>query len=321
MNYWRLLLVLALLTSFSTVLAQERHAFVVGNSEYGGGSIPSLDNPVNDAIDMAEELGKLGYQIYSGDALLDLDRLTFEKEIGNFAAQLPKNAVALVYYAGHGASDNIDSYLVPVNTNLEFQSQLPDRTVSVRSIANLLSERSGGFNIILLDACRDNLLAGRGVERGLKRIGGIPRGTFIGYAASEGQIASDGTGQRNGIYTGELLDALRTIPGESIERVHKEVARRVFERTNKVQFPVYDQRFIGDFCFTVCASEPIAMPPLENIETEPLTTNEPKLSKRSYNPWLLGLGAVAVGVMINSLQNDDPDQTNNNIVLNPPTRQ
>jgi len=69
-----LFFLICLLQSVSA-LAVERHAFIVGNHSYEGKW--ALANPANDAVDMAAALKKLGYKIYSGGALLNLDRESF----------------------------------------------------------------------------------------------------------------------------------------------------------------------------------------------------------------------------------------------------
>jgi len=287
----------------------ERHALIIGNSQYSGDM--ALENPVNDATDMAAELQNLGYKVFEGGAQLDLDRLSLEKKLHTFATQLPANAVALVYYAGHGAADDRDSYLIPIGANLEYEAQLPDRAVSLSSIARLLKNRSGdqGLNIILLDACRDNPLKTRGFNRGLKQIGSFPLGTFIGYAASEGQVAADGRGKPNGIYTGELLNALRTSAGVPIESVHKAVAERVYRKTNEKQLPAADHQFIGEYCFAVCGTLP--PPPI----TPPVKPKPPVAEKS--NIWAAVIGAVLVGALVSQLGDDNkPDHFV--VRLNPP---
>lgn len=244
--------------SSSVQAAAERHAFVIGNSNYDNAP---LKNPVNDATDMAAELTKLGYTLHRGEALLDLDLATFENELREFAFSLPKNAISLVYYAGHGISTNTDNYLIPIDAKLRYEEQLKTRAVSLRDTVALLNDRNReGLNVVLLDACRDSPLEkqfGRSLNQGLNRIGDLARGSFIGYSADEGQIAIDGRG-RNGMYTGELLSALRESPGMPIQLLHNRVAKRVFEKTENTQypqFPVSEQKFIGEYCIGPCADE------------------------------------------------------------------
>jgi len=294
----------------------ERHALIIGNSQYKGDM--ALENPVNDATDMAAELQNLGYKVFEGTA-----QLALEKKLRNFATQLPTNAVALVYYAGHGAADDRDSFLIPIGANLEYEAQLPDRAVSLSSIARLLKNRSGdqGLNIILLDACRDNPLKTRGFNRGLKQIGSFPLGTFIGYAASEGQVAADGRGRSNGVYTGELLNALRTSANLPIESVHKAVAESVYRKTDQKQLPAADHQFIGEYCFAVCSS--LTLPPKKKIPDEFITPPLPEKTntaiKEKSNVWVAVLGAVLVGALVSQLGDDPPPPSGFTVRLNPPT--
>jgi uncharacterized caspase-like protein len=73
-------------------------------------------------------------------------------------------------------------------------------------------------NIVILDACRNNPFERRmrGASRGLAAVDAA-RGTLVAYATAPGSVAADGDGQ-NGLYTEELLEALRE-PGLKIEEV------------------------------------------------------------------------------------------------------
>ena len=159
--------------------------------------------------------------------------------------------------------------------DLQFQDQLPDRATGLASLVNhLAGNNRDGLNIFLLDACRDSVLKSRGGTGGLKSLGKAPQGTFIGYAADEGQVAADGQGRRNGVYTGELIRALRTSAGDPIELVHKKIAERVRDLTNKKQVPVFDHKFVGDYCFADCGITPGTFPQIE----PPAASNEPGIN-------------------------------------------
>lgn len=282
-----------ILSLFSSVaVAIERHALIIGNSAYAENA---LVNPVNDANDMAVQLQKMGYKIHGGAAALDLDRVGIESKLQAFARQLPKDAHALFYYAGHGMAVEQDNYLIPINHNLKFQEQLPDRTVSLRSIVNLLKNANpDGINVVLLDACRDNPLqrSFRSTRAGLNRLNDFPRGVFIGYAADSGQVAADGYG-RNGIYTGELLNVLREKPDIIVELAHKAVSARVFDKTNGRQFPVSENKVYGNWCFGNCAAAIVTTTNEQKPAVEPSPT-------KSRRPWIIAggvvLGAVLVGL-------------------------
>jgi len=265
----------------------ERHALVIGNSDYE--SAP-LVNPRNDATDIAAELSRLGYKLHRGKALLNLDLATFENELREFAFNLPKSAVAVVYYAGHGVATKVDNYLIPLGSRLVYEEQLKTRAVSLRDTVALLGDRNrDGLNVVLLDACRNSPLEkqyGRNLSQGLNRIGNLARGSFIGYAADEGQIATDGDG-RNGVYTAELLTALRDFPGMPIQLLHNRVAQRVFEKTENTEYPqlpVSEQKFIGEYCIGPCQNELVGSFAVE------ITPPETSVCFYSDN-WLCGVNA------------------------------
>jgi len=306
----------------------ERHALVIGNSDYL--SQPLL-NPVNDATDMAQQLQTLGYKIHTGGPMLDLDRLGIERAVRAFAQQLPENANALFYYAGHGMSVGRDNYLIPTNHNLESEEQLPDRAVSLRSVIRVLKNANReGLNVVLLDACRDNPLQNnyRSTRAGLTRLEDIPRGVFVGYAADAGQLAEDGDG-RNGTYTGELLNVMREKPNVIIELAHKEVSARVFEKTGGKQFPVSENKVFGDWCFGDCSSNAPSSTPAATVpapaasvtatpEAPPAKTTQPPTlpatvkEERGFNKTWLAAGAAAailIGVLALSGGGGDDDDS------------
>jgi len=275
--------------------SMERHALIIGNSEY---QKHELENPRNDAIDMAAQLSAMGYKIHSGGPLLDLDRISMERSIDRFASALPQNASAVFYYAGHGMATNDDNYLLPIKHNLESQAQLRDRTVGLRGIVDLMaSYNPDGVNIFLLDACRNNPLTSsfRGIELGLQKLNKVPRGVFIGYAAESGKIAADGVGGENGTYTGQLLESMAENPNISIEALHEQVANKVYIKTDGAQFPVSEDRVFGSWCFGTCTNDTIIEPPT----IDPPIIDPPAI-KPQRNYWKIAggvlLGAVAVAL-------------------------
>jgi len=310
--------VLFLLLGFFSTLASavERHALVIGNSNYQSNA---LTNPLNDAIDMATQLSQMGYKIHGGGPALDLDRVGIERAARAFAQQLPKDAHALFYYAGHGIATKTDNYLIPIKHQVEFQEQLPDRTVSLRSIVDLLKNANpGGINVVLLDACRDNPLSEsyRSTRTGLNRLNDIPRGVFIGYAADTGQVAEDGIG-RNGTYTEELINVMRDQPNVIIEIAHKQVASRVYEKTRGKQFPVSENKVYGNWCFGSC-SDPIVTSKSEFAPVDSSSTvTTPAISKRNTNRWWIIGGTVAAAVIVGlaASSSSDPDRDSGNFTL------
>lgn len=73
----------ALLVAIAPAAADKRVALVIGNSAYE--NVPRLQNPSNDASDMAAKLRGLGFEVVEG---IDLGKRDMEKNIRAFADQL-----------------------------------------------------------------------------------------------------------------------------------------------------------------------------------------------------------------------------------------
>src|SRR5260221_11845057 len=87
--------------------ADKRVALVVGNSAYQ--HAPKLANPKNDATDIGAVLRKHGFQVIEG---FDLDKVSLEHKVRDFAGPLQGTEVGLFFYAGHGLQVRGHNYLV-----------------------------------------------------------------------------------------------------------------------------------------------------------------------------------------------------------------
>lgn len=255
--FWLIALTLALwLVPHSVFAATARHALIIGNSNYQNSY---LNNPKNDAIDIATALQKLDYTLFENKAHIDVNLEEMEDLVAGFSANLPRDAIAVVYFAGHGISSKRESYLIPVRSRITKESQVRHRALSLSYLLDQLKDGNNkGLNVVLLDACRNNPFGSqfRSTTRGLYRPSTLAQGTFVGLSAGEGQVASDGEG-RNGLYTTHLLEALDKHPGKPIEQVHKIIARDVYNATvdsENPQSPIYQSDVFGEYCFGVCGS-------------------------------------------------------------------
>lgn len=222
----------------------KRTALVIGNSEY---QVGSLRNPANDAQDMASSLVKLGFDV---TLKLNAGQEQMEQAISEFGRQLYQGGVGLFYYAGHGVQVGGENYLIPVNATIESESDVRYKAVNIGQLLGKMGEARNGFNIVILDACRDNPFAKefRSSSRGLAIVNSASvKGSLIAYATSPGNVASDGS-DRNGLYTKHLLQHIST-PGIPVEQVFKRVLQGVERDTNGKQSPWTSSSFSGDFSF------------------------------------------------------------------------
>jgi uncharacterized caspase-like protein len=224
-----------------------RIALVIGNGEYTAGR---LANAVLDARSMAETLRTLGFEVLAHENAGYRD---MRRALAEFGDRLRADGVGLFYYAGHGLQVNGKNYLVPVDAEIKSERHVSAEAVDAESVLAEMQAAKTRVNIVILDACRDNPFVTRfrglgGITRGLAFMP-ASAGTYVAYATGPGSVAEDGEPGRNGIYTGELLKALKE-PGLRIEDVFKRVRIAVQARTENRQNPWDASSMTGDFFFT-----------------------------------------------------------------------
>ena len=82
----------------------DRIALVIGNSDYS--NVGKLNNPKNDADDIASILNKLNFDVTK---IMDANLIDIQKSVNDFLQALDEYAVGVFFYAGHGsdaAGDN-----------------------------------------------------------------------------------------------------------------------------------------------------------------------------------------------------------------------
>ncbi len=228
---------------------EKRYALVIGNSNYSK-EIGTLKNPLNDATDVATELRKSNFEVQLvTNATYVQMREAMRKFHEKLTAGPMDQTVGLFYYAGHGVAYQDENYLVPIDADVKYEDDITRMCFPVQRMVLANMERSNSrMNIVILDACRNNPFPAttRSVSAGLGEMKRA-RGSFIAYATSPGSVASDGSG-RNGLYTQELLKALRK-PALSIEQVFKEVRMNVLRLSGEKQFTWDSSNIIGEFYF------------------------------------------------------------------------
>jgi len=214
----------------------KRVALVIGNSQYE--SVAALDNPRNDAKAIAEALRQVGFDEVK--LVEDLDYSGMRRALKAFATDALGADVALMYYAGHGVEVEGTNYLVPTDAALLKSHDIDFEAVPLDHLRTAVSG-AGKLRIVILDACRNNpfKLASsdgkRSVGRGLARVESGAN-ELIAYAARDGTLASDGTGQGNSPYAAALIKHLRT-PGLEINFLFRKVRDDVLSATGHEQEP------------------------------------------------------------------------------------
>jgi hypothetical protein len=226
-------------------ITNKRIALVIGNGNYQ--NAPKLNNPVNDARDIALILRVLGFGVVERE---DQTAEQMKRLIKEFGDELSRSkGVGLFYFAGHGVQVKGKNYLIPVEAKDLGESSVEFDAVDVGRVLTKMEDAANDINIVILDACRSNPFtrSWRSSEVGLAQIS-TPRGTIIAYATAPGAVADDGN-ERNGLYTSELMRWIKQ-PGLNIEEMFKRVRTGVATRSGGRQVPSESTMLMGDFYFS-----------------------------------------------------------------------
>ena len=279
------LLALVAFATAAPALAAKRVALVIGNSAYH--SVVHLENPANDAKLMAKTLRGLGFTLVGQDAQLDLDKQHFDAALQDFSNQVLGAEVALFYYAGHGVQVNGRNFLVPVEANPIKESDVYLQMIDTSIVLSQMEGSGTKLNIVLLDACRNNPFAGRGLRAtggGLAQMQ-APEGTLISYATQPGAAALDGS-DGDSPYSKALAEMIRR-PGLGLFDTFNEVGVAVKRATGGQQQPWLSSSPIeGGFYFSgapaavaIASAEPVASAPSSDTakRTADPTATAPKV--------------------------------------------
>lgn len=146
----RFAIALLLVSLCSQVWAERRVALVIGNSAYR--HVVPLQNPKNDALDMAAKLKGLGFHVVRGE---DLDLSAMRTTVRDFIGKLDGADMSLFFFAGHGVQVNGTNYMAPVDARLSTYNDLDFEAMSMDLILSAM-ERTTKVNLVFLDACRDS---------------------------------------------------------------------------------------------------------------------------------------------------------------------
>ena len=225
--------------------AARRLALVIGNAAYAEPAA-RLSYPVNDARAMTAMLEELGFTV---TVETDADILAMERAADRFIGQVRSGDVALFYYSGHGIEVGGENYLAPVDFLSDYDvTQARRRSLAALEVQERMAEAGARVRLVILDACRDNPFERTKTltRGGLTAMQG--RGGLVAFAAEAGARALEPPGERNGLYTKHLLEALEE-PDVPIRELLTRVRTAVHEASNERQTPATYDALVGDFVF------------------------------------------------------------------------
>lgn len=226
----------------SNEFPERRLALVMGNSNYS--NLPYLKNAQKDATDIAETLLGLGFDVVEAYETNYEEMKTALNRVSSLAGNYD---MVLFYFAGHGLQEDGVNYIIPINAELEFKSEL-GRMLNCDDIEQRLQASESANKLIIIDACRNIKKSWtRDSESGLARMEGGP-GTVIFFSTQSGKTACDGEDD-NSPFAKAILDNLpKASPSfpETINRIVKET----YELTDHRQYPLIIGTFLSDFNFS-----------------------------------------------------------------------
>ncbi len=252
-----------------------RIALVMGMGNYqnafiGKYPLESLNNPVNDATDMAKTLDDLGFEVMLETELKT--KVAMKKAVLAFRKRLPKDGgVGLFYFSGHGFQYQNANYLVPLNALIASDIDIEDQVLKTDYVLRHLEKANqNGVNLMILDACRDSIPADFFDDRETKGLFAdelktgfttitAPVGSLIAYSTAPDTTSWGGLPtERNSVYTKHLLSSLQNKPYLNITHLLMTVRQGVIQETqNQVkQEPWEHTSLTNPFCFNPpCMSE------------------------------------------------------------------
>ena len=146
-----LVIVLMTLLPVTLAVASDRIALVIGNSEY---PTSPLRNPVNDASDIAARFQQLGFRViyYENTTFQQMENAV--REFGNLLDQI--KGIGIFFYAGHGLQVNGRNYLMPVDADIQDETEVRHKALDVDFVLGKMELAQNSVNLLILDACRNN---------------------------------------------------------------------------------------------------------------------------------------------------------------------
>ncbi len=221
-------------------------ALVIGNDDY---EYSSLSNPIKDAKQVYNSLKKVDFK---AQLKTNLTQQEMDEALDEFYEELrdEPGSMGLLYYAGHGAQADNENYLIPIdNKKISKQSDLAYNAIPLSKIQTDMNNAKTYFNVLILDACRDNPYDGkdRSLRRGLAqqtlstppKTRGLRKniGSILAFSTASGEVASDDIG-----YADHLSKMLSKTNEEAtrIDDLFRELTKKIQEKSNGEQTPWYN---------------------------------------------------------------------------------
>jgi len=244
--FFGLLLTVILSIAGNEASATERKiALVIGNAKYPDNEF-LLNDAVNDARDVADELTRDGFEVEKGT---DLTGEAMRQALQRLYAKIAQGSAALIFFDGFGIQSARQTYLLPVDAQIWTEADVQRDGFDLEKILSEMDSRGASVKIALVDASRRNPF-----ERRFRRYSAglapavTPANTLVLYSSALGSVVSNSRND-HGVFVTELLREIR-VPGVGAEQTLRNAQAGVVSATRSEQVPWLSSSLITDFSFT-----------------------------------------------------------------------
>ena len=194
--------------------ADRKVALVISNAKYPDNDFV-LNDAINDARDVSDELTRDGFEVERGnDLTADATRRALER----FYGKIERGGTALIFFDGFGVQSARQTYLLPVDAQIWTEPDVLRGGFALEAILDEMNNRGAAVKIALIDASRRNPF-----ERRFRRYSAglapavTPSNTLVLYSTSLGSVVSNSRNDHS-LFVTELLRELR-VPGIKAEQI------------------------------------------------------------------------------------------------------
>jgi len=245
-----------LLPAAGATAAETRLGLVISQTEYMG-DLSRVTSAAQEADAIAAALMETGFQVTRAHDLTKRDLATTINAFRRQVDQAGPDAVAFVYYTGHGAQhpESGDSYLLGVDAELVAASDLAVYGLDMQTQRDGFAATGAKAVFLVFDACR-NVPGFSGYKAGVKGLSRVEAkpDMLIAYATGLDDVAKEG------VYAPVLAEEIRR-PGQKAEDAFAAAQRRVAGRTNRSQLPWTNNLLYNEFCFSTCEKPAVSERP------------------------------------------------------------
>lgn len=237
--------------------AEKRLALIIANDSYTSKALGELPGVKVDIELMEPALKKAGFDVTVARNLKD--RQEFEASLSVFSERLLQsgpNAVAFVYYTGHGVSDakRGRNYLIPTSANLASLADLPLKGVALDDVLDAIQATDVKIAMVVADACRNTPVS---LTRGTKGMVAVSNRTdmLVAFSTATGETAED-----NSLYARTLAAQINE-PGSTTLTAFALAQTSVAQATGRLQRPEFVSGLVEHITFVPGSKTGVAEAP------------------------------------------------------------